>query len=316
MSTPSSPSQTCTAVTLKQDPVFLRSLLRLAGRKIDRRFYFSRLLPGAQRGRAGRRAACSYVLLRNSFSGKWGSFAQQRPLALSVRRLQRPPTNVTVRCQDALAHLRALPSQAPRHCIYADPPYIFPGRSMNYYGTRRRGHDLTFHSELRDALFASGLPFLLSINDVPGAWELYSRHHKAVLGQEQLQARAAGAASGQWPRQSCRQRRIEAAILWPTQDWQGPHQAHTRPAPGPRQARTRPAPGPRQARTRPAPGPHQARAAPGPHQARTRPHQARTRPAFCAQQTAEQSRTEAAELVSLFQAFCALFGRKSAVLSR
>ena len=46
---------------------------------------------------------------------------------------------------------------------------------MNYYGTRRRGHDLAFHSELRDALFASGLPFLVSINDVPEAWELYSR---------------------------------------------------------------------------------------------------------------------------------------------
>ena len=42
---------------------------------------------------------------------------------------------------------------------------------MNYYGTRRRGRDLAFHSELRDALFASGLPFLVSINDVP----LYSR---------------------------------------------------------------------------------------------------------------------------------------------
>ena len=38
---------------LRQNPVFLRSLLRLAGRKIDRRFYFSRLLPGTQRGRAG-----------------------------------------------------------------------------------------------------------------------------------------------------------------------------------------------------------------------------------------------------------------------
>ena len=34
---------------LRQDPVFLRSLLRLAGRKIDRRFYFSRLLPGTRR---------------------------------------------------------------------------------------------------------------------------------------------------------------------------------------------------------------------------------------------------------------------------
>ena len=74
---------------LRQDPVFLRSLLRLAGRKIDRRFYFSHLLPGTQRGRAGRRAACSYVLLRNSFSRKWGSFTQQRPLGLSsVRRMR------------------------------------------------------------------------------------------------------------------------------------------------------------------------------------------------------------------------------------
>ena len=77
---------------LRQDPVFLRSLLRLAGRKVDRRFYFSHLLPGTQRGRAGRRAACSFVLLRNSFSGKWGSFIQQRPLGLSsVRRMQRRP---------------------------------------------------------------------------------------------------------------------------------------------------------------------------------------------------------------------------------
>ena len=221
---------------LRQDPVFLRSLLRLAGRKVDRRFYFSRLLPGTQRGRAGRRAACSYVLLRNSFSGKWGSFAQQRPLALSsVRRMQRAPRNVTVRCQDALGYLRALPRQAPRQAVYADPPYIFPGRSMNYYGTRRRGHDLAFHSELQDALFASGLPFVLSL----GALQQQGRlHHKAVLGQERLQARAAGGASGQscvWRRngwgnpvagaglrrQSCARRRI------------------ARPAPGPHQARAR-----------------------------------------------------------------------------
>ena len=72
---------------------------------------------------------------------------------------------------------------------------------------------MTFHSELRDALFASGLPFLLSINDVLGA-EQGRLHHKAVLEQERLQARAASAASGQ----SC----------------------CTTGLPGPRQARTRP----------------------------------------------------------------------------
>ena len=31
---------------LRRDPVFLRSLERLVGRDVDRRFYFSRLLPG------------------------------------------------------------------------------------------------------------------------------------------------------------------------------------------------------------------------------------------------------------------------------
>ena len=75
---------------------------------------------------------------------------------------------MTVRRQDALAYLRALPCPA-HQCIYADPSYIFPSRSMNYYGTRG-GHDLVFHTELRDALFASGLPFVLSVNDVPEAY--------------------------------------------------------------------------------------------------------------------------------------------------
>ena len=116
---------------LRQDPVFLRSLLRLVGRRVD--FYFGHLLPGSE---------CAYVLLRTSFSGKRGSFAQQRPLALSsVRRLQ-PPCN-----EDALAYLRALPCLAHQ----CDPPYIFRTRG---------GHDLVFHTELRDALFASGLPFV------------------------------------------------------------------------------------------------------------------------------------------------------------
>ena len=157
---------------LKQDPVFLRSLLRLAGRKVDRRFYFSRLLPGTQRGcRApGRllvRPAAQQLL------GKVGLLHTAAPAGAEQRAASATASHKRDRAM--LAHLRALPSQAPRHCIYADPPYIFPGRSMNYYGTRRRGHDLAFHSELRDALFASGLPFLLSINDVPEAWELYNR---------------------------------------------------------------------------------------------------------------------------------------------
>ena len=42
--------------------------------------------------------------------------------------------------RDCAAAGRAGPStRSPQECIYADPPYIFPGRSVNYYGTRGRG---------------------------------------------------------------------------------------------------------------------------------------------------------------------------------
>ena len=61
---------------------------------------------------------------------------------------------------------------------------ILPGRSMNYYGTRRRGHDLAFHSELRDALFASGMPFVLIINEMPEAWSSTAGRapHRSQIG--------------------------------------------------------------------------------------------------------------------------------------
>ena len=201
---------------LRRDPVFLRSLLRLVGRRVDKRFYFGHLLPGALRGRAGRRAACVYVLLRNSFSGKWG------------------------------AYLRALPCPA-HQCIYADPPYIFPGRSMNYYGTRG-AHDLVFHTELRDALFASGLPFVVSVNDVPEARELYSGADsitslcsgKNSSKPELLVVHRAILLSAQeWVKQSCAQPRIDngnpvataalgGAILLPQQDWVEQSCCHSR----------------------------------------------------------------------------------------
>ena len=116
------------------------------------------------------------------------------------------------------------------------------GRSMNYKGTRRRGHDLAFHS-VRDALFASGLPFLVSINDVPEAWELYSRAGsitRLCSGKNSSKPELLALHQGNpavWPEQSCCRSRIEAAILSPQQDCQG----RTRPAPeqSSPQARTR-----------------------------------------------------------------------------
>ena len=50
---------------LRQDPVFLRSLLRLAGRKIDRRFHFSRLCraPVQHRGQRNLRVRTATALV-------------------------------------------------------------------------------------------------------------------------------------------------------------------------------------------------------------------------------------------------------------
>ena len=61
---------------LRQDPVFLRSLLRLVGRRVDRRFYFGHLLPGAQSVGLPARTSCCATASRESAapshsSGHW-----------------------------------------------------------------------------------------------------------------------------------------------------------------------------------------------------------------------------------------------------
>ena len=127
--------------------------------------------PGGAQGQA--------LLLRAPPAGR-----SERPCRAPGRRLlrtaeaagteQRAASAATVQRDRAAPGRASLSSSAlpgaPVH--YADPPNIFPGRSINYYGTRG-GHNLVFHTELQDALFASGLPFLVSVN-VPEARELYS----------------------------------------------------------------------------------------------------------------------------------------------
>ena len=105
------------------------------------KIYFGHLLPGAQRGRA----CCA----------KEPHFPRE---AVACGARTHWPT-----CGHCLARRAS-----------ASTPTVLT-LSPNYYGTRGEGHDLVFHTELQDALFTSGLPFVLSINDVPEARELYSR---------------------------------------------------------------------------------------------------------------------------------------------
>ena len=100
---------------LRRDPVFLRSLLRLVGRRVDRRFYSGRLLPGALRGRAGRRAACAYAAAQQLL-GKVGLLRT----AAAAGTEQRAASAATVQCDRAapgragLSTRSALPG-APVH---------------------------------------------------------------------------------------------------------------------------------------------------------------------------------------------------------
>ena len=88
---------------LRRDPVFLRSSLRLVGRDVDRRFYFAHLLPGAQRGRAGRRAACAYTAAA-------AGTEQRAASAATVQRDRAAPGRASLSTRSALpgapVHLR------------------------------------------------------------------------------------------------------------------------------------------------------------------------------------------------------------------
>ena len=95
------------AASTRRKPAGLPALLLRLVAQVDRRFYFGHLLPGLREAApgAGLPARTSCCVSRESGAP---SHSSGRSLS-SVRHLQRPPCNVTVRRQDALAYLRALP---------------------------------------------------------------------------------------------------------------------------------------------------------------------------------------------------------------
>ena len=196
---------------------------------VSRGFYFRRLLPGAQRGRAGRRAACSYALLRNSFLENGAP--SHRPLALSsVRRLRRPPSNVVVRRQDAAGlSARSAPPGAP--AMHLRRPSLHLPRPK---------YELLWQE-------GAGARPGLSL----GAPRRTLCERPALRRERQRRARGLGALQQADSITSLSSSKNSLPV--PSAGLT----ARTSPAPGPHQARTRPAP----ARTRSAPGAHQARAA-------------------------------------------------------
>ena len=111
-------------------------------------FYFAHLLPGAQKGRTGRRATSCCAA-----SWESGAPSHRRVAGTEQHRLQ-PLCNVTVRHQNALAHLR--PSlHFPR-----------PQRKLLWYEREPQPWSFTRSCETHSSRVACPV---VSVNDVPEA---------------------------------------------------------------------------------------------------------------------------------------------------
>ena len=165
-STPSSPSQTCTEVRPG-----LPALLAAPGGAQGGQALLLRAPPAGRAERPCR--APGRLRVRPAAQQLLGKVGLLRTAAAAGTE-QRAASAATVQRDRAAPGCAGISTRSALPGAPVHPPYIFPGHSMNYYGTRG-GHNLVFHTELRDALFASGLPFVVSVNDVPEARELYSR---------------------------------------------------------------------------------------------------------------------------------------------
>ena len=113
-------------------------------------------------------AAIFFMVMRNSFHGKFGSYHQAGKLTkttlsmLAKLRLQ----NFIVKQRDALDAIRNAPNGA---VIFVDPPYF---QTRKYYAMTKQG-DIEFQKKLADALKERGLPFVLCTNDSPEVLDFY-----------------------------------------------------------------------------------------------------------------------------------------------
>ena len=164
---------------LRQDPVSCAPCL--VGRKVDRRFYFSHLLPGAQERP---RRAPGRLLVRPAAQQLLGKVGLLHTAAAAGPEQRAASAAASHKCNRAMPG-RTGPSarsaQPSAAALYPCRPSLHLPRPQHELPMARGGGSMTWPSRL---------------------------HHKAVLGQERLQAGAAGSASGQscvW--QSCAQHR-------------------------------------------------------------------------------------------------------------
>jgi site-specific DNA-adenine methylase len=123
-------------------------------------------------------AIWAYVILHNSFNGKFGSFVKRAPITeTGVARLEQLACpNVSVCQRDCFEVLNSLPADC-KLCLYLDPPYVIKHKYDKYYRGERQGDLVEFHRKLAETIKQADVPFVLSIHDSSEVRELYSGYH-------------------------------------------------------------------------------------------------------------------------------------------
>ena len=120
-------------------------------------------------------ATWAYVILYNSFNGKFGGYTKRKPFTRrtvdQLSKLRLP--NVHVQEADCFDVLQNLPNDR-KICLYLDPPYIIKYKHDKYYRGEKQGDMLDFHQKLAKAIRQAKVPFILSINDSPEIRDYYS----------------------------------------------------------------------------------------------------------------------------------------------
>lgn len=199
----------------QKDPAAVLSCLkRFVGKEVNRKKY-DRLIQKIEDKKNDKFqvAAFFFVIMRNSYHGKFGSYYVNTP-PLTERTLHKLhkhiAPNIRVKQANALSILSNLPAALdnPSMVLYLDPPYLRLHEAPNeiYYARKAQGDNQQFHEHLATILLLSKVPFIMSLNDTPDVRRMY-RSCKIVIIQRTYRTT------------QCSKRGSELLILGPKPFW-------------------------------------------------------------------------------------------------
>jgi DNA adenine methylase len=165
-------------------------LKRFMGKPLSRKQYDGLLERVEDNDDQYQRAAAFFVIMHNSYHGKFGSYFVNTPpftdrALLKIHKHSLP--NVKVKKADVFAVFAGLAARlhGQRVVLYLDPPYLrlHDDPSEFYYAKKAQGDNFDFHVRLAKAVRQSKVPFIMSLNDTAEVRKLYDREKVVTLSR-------------------------------------------------------------------------------------------------------------------------------------